>query len=139
MDISAYQETEKKYVTSILFFLLAEKNSLIYQLALSQYKNLIEWLKYDCPCHIINFRCLLLKSYFRMFYFGLETYLNKLVKLSSYLIFSKIVLNKTAECLIFFKNFNMFSNRSEPNAASKSYFLRGIIYFTTVQQFVVEQ
>ena len=62
-----------------------------------------------------------------MFYSGLETYLNKLVKLSSYLIFSKIVLNKTAECLIFFKNFNMFSNRPEPNAASKSYFLRGII------------
>ena len=45
--------------------------------------NGIEWLKDERPSDIINFRCLLLKSIFRIFYFGFQTILNKLVKLSN--------------------------------------------------------
>ena len=45
--------------------------------------NGIEWLKDERPSDIINFRCSLLKSNFRIFYFGFQTILNKLVKLSN--------------------------------------------------------
>ena len=43
----------------------------------SPFKNGIEWLKYECPSDIINFRCLLLKADFRFFYFDWEILLNK--------------------------------------------------------------
>ena len=48
---------------------------------LSPYENGIEWLLYECPSDIINFRSLLLRADFRIFYFELEALLNKLVKL----------------------------------------------------------
>ena len=44
-------------------------------------KNGIEWLKYEWLSDIINFRCLLLKADFIIFYFELKTLPNKLVKL----------------------------------------------------------
>ena len=56
---------------------------------LSPYKNGTEWLKYECSSDIINFRSLLLKADFRIFHFELETPLNKLVKLYSYLFLEK--------------------------------------------------
>ena len=43
-------------------------------------------IQYECPADIINFRSLLLKANFRIFYFELETLLNKLVKLRSYFL-----------------------------------------------------
>ena len=73
-------------------------------------KNGIEWLKYECPSDIINFRCFLLKADFRIFYFELKSFLNKLVKLRSY-FFQKLFLNSNAECFIFIKKVNLFSNR----------------------------
>ena len=74
-------------------------------------KNGIEWLKYECPSDIINFRCLLLKADFRIFYFELESLLNKLVKLCSY-FFQKIFSDGNAECFIFIKKANLFPSRA---------------------------
>ena len=42
-----------------------------------------DWLKDERPSNIINFRCLLPKADFRIFYFQLQTLLNRLVKLCS--------------------------------------------------------
>ena len=47
------------------------------------YTDGIEWLKDKRSSDIISFRCLLPKAGFRIFYFELETLLNKLIKLSS--------------------------------------------------------
>ena len=68
---------------------------------LSPYKNGIEWLKYEFPSDIINFRCLLLKADFRIFYFELETLLNKLVKLCSYFFVKN---NFKQECSVLFSS-----------------------------------
>ena len=83
-------------------FPIGRKNGLIKPPTLSQYKNGAEWLKYECPSNIINFTCLLLKADFRIFYFELETLLNKLVKLCDYFGY---------ECFISIKKVNLFSNR----------------------------
>ena len=75
------------------------------------FKNGIEWLKYECPSNINNFRCLLLKADFRIFYFGLETLLNKLIKL---------------RVIIFFQKKNFEQKRSVSFSSKKStYFLTG--------------
>ena len=99
------------YGFSLKYFPIGKKNRLIQSPTRSPYKNEIEWLKYECPSDIINFRCFLLKAYFRSFYFELETLLNKLVKLCDY-FFRKIFLNKNAECLIFIKKVNLLTNRA---------------------------
>ena len=108
----------KHYGFSLKYFPIGRKNRLIQPPALSPNKNGIEWLKYKCPSDIPNFRCLLLKADFRIFCFGLETLLNKLVKLCS-CFFRKIILNKTAECFIFIKKVNLFSNRPKNYLLSK--------------------
>ena len=54
---------------------------------------------------MINFRCLLQKTDFRIFYFELETLLNKLVKYVVICLREKN-LNQNTECLIFIKKVN---------------------------------
>ena len=100
--------SRKKYVTSIIlrifFEMLSYWKEKWFDITTNtiQYKNGAEWLKYECPSNIINFRCLLLKADFRIFYFELETLLNKLVKLCGYFGY---------ECFISIKKVNLFSNR----------------------------
>ena len=102
-----------KYITDFLWntFLLERKIVWYNHQHYPHIKNGIEWLKYECPSDAINFRCFLLKADFRIFYFELETLLNKLVKLCDY-FFRKIFLNKNAECLIFIKKVNLLTNRA---------------------------
>ena len=81
----------KKYVTSIILRIFLEILSYWKEKPFDittntiPYKNRVEWLKYECLSDIFNFMCLLLKAYFRIFYFELETLLNKFVKLRNYL------------------------------------------------------
>ena len=75
---------------------------------LSQYKNGIEWPKCECPSDIINFRCLLLKTDFRICYFELGTRLNKLVKLCGY-FFQKKNNNFERKCRVLY-----FHQKSQP-------------------------
>ena len=69
MDISAYYETEKKYVTSIILRIFLgilsywKEKSFDINANTTPYKNGIEWLKYKCPSDIINFRRLLLNRF----------------------------------------------------------------------------
>ena len=111
------RKKKKKYVTRIILQILLEihsywkKKSFDITTNTIPYKNGIDWLKYECPSDIINFWCLLLKADLRIFYFKLETLLNKLVKLSSYFFFRKVILNKNAKCFIFIRKVNLFSNR----------------------------
>ena len=103
------------YVTSIILRIFLELLSYGKEISFDlttntiPFKHGIEWLKYECPSEIINFRCLLLKADSRIFYFELETRLNKLVKLCSY-FFRKLILNKSVQCFIFIKKVNLFSN-----------------------------
>ena len=83
--ISILGKRKKKYVKSIILQIFLEILShLKEKSSLSPYKHGIEWLKYECLSDIINFRCLLLKADYGIFYFELETLLNKLVKPCSY-------------------------------------------------------
>ena len=56
--------------------------------------------KDECPSDIISFRCLLPKANFKIFYFELETLLNKLVKLRSSSFFQKN--NFEQKCRVFY-------------------------------------
>ena len=70
------------YKDNITSFPTGRKNRLIQPPTLSANKKGIEWLKDESPSNIINFKCLLPKGDFRIFYLALETLVNKLVKRS---------------------------------------------------------
>ena len=93
------------------YFPIGRKNLSIQLPTLSPCKNGIEWLKDERTSDIISFKCLLPKADFIIFYFELETLLNKLVELCSSFFFRKIILKKNAESIIFVKNVNLFTNR----------------------------
>ena len=69
MDILAYYKREKKYVTNLILRIFLEIPSYWKEKSFDittntiPYKNGNEWFIYECPSEIINFRCLLLKTF----------------------------------------------------------------------------